>query len=112
MFLNRKLIKNVNWYIPIVTLLLIAIGILSICSAGELNKESATGIRLVKTADIGCFGYNSNCYYPVFDYRIFQYYSTIIYIATVAVLGMILIIGTTAKGRTGWISLVALISTF
>lgn len=50
MFLNRKLIKNVNWYIPIVTLLLIAIGILSICSAGELNKESATGIRLVKNS--------------------------------------------------------------
>ncbi|HHU93108.1 MAG TPA: rod shape-determining protein RodA [Halanaerobiaceae bacterium] len=106
MFLNRKLIKNVNWYIPIVTLLLIAIGILSICSAGELNKESATGIRLVKKQLISVvLGIILIAIIQFFDYRIFQYYSTIIYIATVAVLGMILIIGTTAKGRTGWISL-------
>ena len=106
MLWNRKLFKHINWYIPIVTLLLIAIGILAISSAAEINKESVAGIKLIKKQLISVvLGIILIIIIQFFDYRIFQHYSSIIYFATIAVLGMILIIGTTAKGRTGWISL-------
>jgi Bacterial cell division membrane protein len=106
MLWNRKLINNVNWYIPIVTLLLIAIGILAISSAGELNKESAAGIRLIKKQIISVvLGAILIIIIQFFDYRIFQHYASILYIGTIGVLGIIFIIGTTAKGTTGWLSL-------
>lgn len=106
MLWNRKLINNVNWYIPIVTLLLIAIGILAISSAGELNKESAAGIRLIKKQIISVvLGAILIIIIQFFDYRIFQHYASILYIGTIGVLGITLIIGTTAKGTTGWLSL-------
>ena len=106
MLWNRKLFKNINWYIPIVTILLIAIGILAISSAAELNKESYTGIRLIKKQLISVvLGTIFIIIIQLFDYRIFQHYASVIYIGTIGVLAIIFIIGTTAKGTTGWISL-------
>ncbi|NLM96311.1 MAG: rod shape-determining protein RodA [Halanaerobiaceae bacterium] len=103
---NRKLLNNVNWYILIVTLLLICIGIFAISSAVEVNKADSIGMQYIKKQLISAImGIIVIIILQFFDYHIFEHFSDIIYFTTIAVLGIIALNGITVKGAKAWISL-------
>ncbi len=100
---NRKLINNLNWYIPLSALLLIIIGMIAISSAVEINKVDSSGMialqRQVVAVMLGIILIIANLF---FDYRVFKYYSDIIFLSTAGILVVILVIGRTSSG---WINL-------
>lgn len=102
---NKKLIKNLNWYIPLTAFLLIIIGIIAICSALELNKADSMGLvyiqRQVTAAIMGCI---LVIIIQFFDYRVYRYYSDIIYLSTIGILGIILAVGHTVAGGKRWLN--------
>ncbi len=106
MLWNKKLRRNVNWYIPVITLLLIVVGLLAISTAVELNKPNSTGILLLQKQLVSVvLGILLIFIIQFFDYHIFEHLFEVIYIATVSVLGIILLIGYTVAGTKGWINL-------
>ncbi len=106
MLWNKKLRRNVNWYIPVITLLLIVVGLLAISSAVELNKPNSTGILLLQKQLVSVIiGILLIFIIQFFDYHVFEHLSEVIYISTVSVLGIILLIGYTVAGTKGWINL-------
>ncbi|MFP4661341.1 MAG: rod shape-determining protein RodA [Halanaerobiales bacterium] len=106
MLLNKKLRRNLNWYIPLATFLLIVVGLLAISSAVELNKPGSYGILLLRKQVVSVvLGSLLVIIIQFFDYHIYEHLSEIIYISTVSVLATILLIGYTVSGTKGWISL-------
>ncbi|AZO94314.1 rod shape-determining protein RodA [Halocella sp. SP3-1] len=102
---NKKLIKNLNWYIPLTVFLLIIIGIIAISSALELNKTDSMGLiyvqRQVTAAIMGCI---LVIIIQFFDYRVYRYYADIIYLSTIGILGIILVVGHTVAGGKRWLN--------
>lgn len=106
MLLNKKLLKNVNWYIPLATLLLIVIGIFALSSAVELNKVDSTGMQLLQKQIISVIlGFLLIIIIQFVDYHLFADLSDIIYLSTIGILGIIQIVGLTVSGGKRWINL-------
>jgi len=106
MLWNKKLRRNINWYIPLVTVLLIVIGLLAISSAVELNKPNSSGILLLQKQLVSVvLGILLIFIIQFFDYHVFEHLSEVIYISTISILGIILVIGYTVAGTKGWINL-------
>ncbi|MFW6264826.1 MAG: rod shape-determining protein RodA [Bacillota bacterium] len=103
---NKKFKKNINWYVPIITLLLIAIGLIVISSAVELNQANSSGMSFIRTQLVSvALGIMLIIFIQFFDYHIFQHYYSIIYLATICLLAIILVIGYTVAGGQRWISI-------
>lgn len=101
---NRKLLKNLNWYIPISVILLIFIGIVAISSAVEINKADSFGMIYLQRQIIAVvLGILLVIVIQFFDYSVFKHYSSIIYLSTIGILGLILVIGRTIAGGKRWI---------
>ncbi len=106
MLWNRRLFKNLNWYIPLVVLLLMAIGLLAISSALGVNKTNSLGIHYLQTQVIAIvLGVIAIIVLQFFDYREFEHYADIIYFCTMGLLLLILIIGHTVAGGKRWLQL-------
>lgn len=106
MLWNKKLRRNINWYIPLTTILLIVIGLLAISSAVELNKPNSDGILLLQKQLVSVvLGILLIFIIQFFDYHVFEHLSEVIYISTISILGIILVIGYTVAGTKGWINL-------
>lgn len=103
MFFNLRSLKNFDWVIIIITLLLFAIGLAVIYSAtygttGGSNDAFQQGIfGAVGIAIFFCVAF--------FDYRTFRGTSSLLYVITVVMLAIVFFTGTTTMGATRWISI-------
>ncbi|MFW6022152.1 MAG: rod shape-determining protein RodA [Halanaerobiaceae bacterium] len=106
MLWNKKLRRNLNWYVPIATALLIMIGLLAVISAVEINKTGSPGIALVQKQIISIvLGIIVVFMIQFFDYSVFEDFAEILYGLTISILSTILIIGYTVSGGKRWINL-------
>jgi len=106
MLWNRRLFKNLNWYIPLAVMFLMAIGLVAISSALGVNKTNSLGMHYLQTQVIAIIlGVISIVMLQFFDYREFEHYSDIIYFCTIGLLLLILIIGQTIAGGKRWLQL-------
>jgi rod shape determining protein RodA len=106
MLWNRRLFKNLNWYIPLAVMLLMAIGLVAISSALGVNKTNSLGMHYLQTQVIAIIlGVISIVMLQFFDYREFEHYSDILYFCTIGLLLLTLIIGQTIAGGKRWLQL-------
>lgn len=106
MLWNRRLFKNLNWYIPLAVMLLMAIGLVAISSALGVNKTNSLGMHYLQTqVSAIILGVISIVMLQFFDYREFEHYSDILYFCTIGLLLLILIIGQTIAGGKRWLQL-------
>ena len=99
MYLNKKLFRNLNLYIPITIILLIVIGLFAISSAVEINRVDSSGIVYLKTQIIAAIlGIILAIFIQFFDYRIFKEYYQLIFGSTIIILIMTLFFGSNISG--------------
>jgi len=99
MYLNKKLFRNLNLYIPITIILLIVIGLFAISSAVEINRVDSSGIAYLKTQIIAAIlGIILAIFIQFFDYRIFKEYYQLIFGSTIIILIMTLFFGSNISG--------------
>jgi len=103
---NSKLLKNLNWYIPVCVSLLIIIGLIAISSAVEINKANSPGstylCRQITAAVVGVLVIIA---IQFFDYSVLKHYANFLYFSTLGLLALILIIGRIISGGKRWIEL-------
>ncbi len=101
---NKKLLKHINIYIPILVLLLIIIGLFVISSAtGMADGNHQPFIRTQIAAVV--LGIVLIILLLFVDYRIFKDYDIIIYALTIIMLGFIFVLGITVSGGRRWLSI-------
>jgi len=101
---NKKLLKHINIYIPILVLSLIIIGLFIISSAtGMADGNHQPFIRTQIAATV--LGIILIIIMMFFDYRILKDYDFIIYFLTIIMLGFIFILGITVSGGRRWLSI-------
>ncbi len=101
---DRKLLKNLNIYIPLTVIILIIIGFITISSAVEINTPYTGGkIFLQKQAVSVILGIIFAITIQFINYRSFRHYADIIYFSTVGILIILLIAGQTVAGGKRWI---------
>ncbi|MGM0445214.1 MAG: rod shape-determining protein RodA [Bacillota bacterium] len=106
MYLNKKLFRNLNLYIPITIILLIVIGLFAISSAVEINRVDSLGSTYLKTQIIAAIlGIIIAVFIQFFDYRIFKEYYQLIFGSTVIILLMTHFFGLNVSGGRRWIDL-------
>jgi rod shape determining protein RodA len=99
MYLNKKIFRNLNLYIPIIIILLIVIGLFAISSAVEINRVDSSGLTYLKTQIIAAIlGIILAIFIQFFDYRIFKEYYQLIFGSTIIVLIMTHIFGSNISG--------------
>ncbi|MFW6390182.1 MAG: rod shape-determining protein RodA [Halanaerobiales bacterium] len=99
---NKKLLKHINIYIPVLVLSLIIIGLFIISSAtGITDGYYRPFVRTQIAAAV--LGIILIILMLFFDYRILKDYDLIIYILTIIMLGFIFILGITVSGGRRWI---------
>ncbi|AGB41887.1 rod shape-determining protein RodA [Halobacteroides halobius DSM 5150] len=102
----EKLIKNIDYVIPLITLVLIMMGLVLIGSATHVNEGSFwNNIFLQKQLIATLVGSIAIGIILVFDYRILQDYVNVIYGGIVLVLVGILFVAQTIQGGQSWIRL-------
>lgn len=106
MLWNRRLVNNLNWYIPLSVMLLIAFGLVAISSALGVNKGNSLGMHYLQTQVIAAvLGFIAILVIQFIDYREFEHYSDILYFCTIGLLLLILVIGRTIAGGKRWLQL-------
>ena len=100
-----KLLKNLDYLIPICTILLILSGLLLIYSATESGDSFLKNSFLKKQLIAAFLGILAIIISLLFDYEILRDYAEIIYIFDLVLLGIVLVVGQTVKGGQSWISL-------
>ncbi|MGM0501040.1 MAG: rod shape-determining protein RodA [Bacillota bacterium] len=102
----NKLLKNLDYTIPILALLLVLSGLFLIYSATKSNDASLLANSFLKkqliATIIGCLVVTVSLFV---DYEVLRDYAEIIYIANLLLLGAVLVIGQNVKGGQSWISL-------
>ncbi|MFA5962227.1 MAG: rod shape-determining protein RodA [Parcubacteria group bacterium] len=93
---------KLDWVILVTVALLVAIGFLALYSVsrGDLGIDLGNFRKQLISAVVGIvlmFGI------AFFDYRALSFFSTKLYFATLAVLFLVLFLGTKIRGTTGWI---------
>ena len=102
----NKLLKNLDYSIPVFTLLLILCGMFLIFSATKSGDASLLANSFLKKQLIAALlGVLAIVVSLLFNYEILRDYAEIIYIADLLLLGIVLVIGQTVKGGQSWISL-------
>jgi len=103
---EKKFLRDINIYIPILVFMLIIIGLVAISSAVEINNKEIDSYKFLQKQAISIFiGLIIIMIIQLFDYRIFLDYSLVIYVSTSFILLLILIIGKTVSGGTRWLLL-------
>ena len=106
MLVDKKLLRNVDWVLVATILLLIGFGMIVIYSATNRTIGPLIGSpfyhvrRQLVTAMVGIAG---AVVVASVDYRVFGRYYRAIYFATLGMLVLVLIVGNTVKGTTGWL---------
>lgn len=105
MYLNKKILKNINIYIPIVTLLLIIIGLFAVSSAVEVNNDTTGYIYIQKQIIAAILGIVSAVAIQFFDYRLLKEYYQLIFGSSVIILLMTYLYGANISGGRRWIDI-------
>ncbi len=95
----RAKLANVDWSLPLLVLLLVPIGIVSIYSA--TRGESGTAL-IVRQSVFLVGGLVGAGIVASIDYRNYRHFLGAIYLATTAMLILVLIIGVERSGTKGW----------
>lgn len=101
---NKKLLKHINVYIPILVLSLIIIGLFIISSATGMTDGNHQAFLRTQVA-AAVLGIILIILMLFFDYRILKDYDVIIYILTIIMLGFIFVLGITVSGGRRWLSI-------
>ncbi|MCF8008824.1 MAG: rod shape-determining protein RodA [Halanaerobiales bacterium] len=105
MYLNKKILKNINIYIPIVTLLLIIIGLFAVSSAVEVNNDTTGYIYIQKQIIAAILGIVIAIIIQFFDYRLLKEYYQLIFGSSVIILIMTYLYGANISGGRRWIDI-------
>ncbi|MFW5999041.1 MAG: rod shape-determining protein RodA [Halanaerobiaceae bacterium] len=103
---RKRLLNNLNIFIPVVVLLIIIIGIIAIGSAVEVNNSGSGGDAFVKRQIVAAvLGIIFAFLLQFNDYRIFSSYAVIIYGGTVSLMALIFFLGKYSGSSGRWIML-------
>ncbi|MFW6381686.1 MAG: FtsW/RodA/SpoVE family cell cycle protein, partial [Bacillota bacterium] len=101
---NNKLLKNLNIYIPLIVILLIAIGFIAISSAVEVNKPDSQGLIFLKKQAVSVvLGILGVLILQFYDYSVFKHYYEMIFLGIIGILTFILIFGEFVAGGKRWL---------
>lgn len=100
---DYRLLRNVDYWLILVTAALILMGLLFIDSAG-LGSFGTRSHTYKQAIAVGA-GVFALCMILLFDYIEFSRMSVILYILNVAMLALVLMMGKVANTRQGWIEL-------
>jgi len=100
---NLRLLKNFDWIIIVITLLLFSIGIAIIYST--TYGMTGGGKEAVQQGIFGGIGLLAFLVVAFFDYRTFRGTSGILYFITIALLAIVFFTGVTTMGATRWIDI-------
>ena len=103
MFFNFRILKNFDWAVIIIALLLFSIGIAVIYST--TFGVSGSGNETFQQGIFGIFGLIIFAVVAFFDYRSFRGISSILYLLTIIFLAIVLFTGATSGGATRWIEI-------
>lgn len=103
---RKRLLNNLNIFIPVVVLIIIIIGIIAIGSAVEVNNSGSGGDAFVKRQIVAAvLGIIFAFLLQFNDYRIFSSYAVIIYGGTVSLMALIFFLGKYSGSSGRWIML-------
>jgi len=100
---NFRALKNFDWIIIVITLLLFAIGIAIIFST--TFGTSGDGKEALEQGIFGGIGLLAFLIVAFFDYRSFRGISSVLYLTTIALLAIVVFTGVTTMGATRWINI-------
>ncbi|RJO61407.1 rod shape-determining protein RodA [candidate division WS5 bacterium] len=103
LFFNLRALKNFDWIIIVITLLLFAIGIAVIYSA--TYGTTGGGNEALQQGVFGGVGLLAFLIVAFFDYRSFRGTSSVLYLITIILLGVVFFTGVTTMGATRWIDI-------
>ncbi len=99
-----KLLRNMDYMIPLAALVLIVIGMLLIASATHVEGSSIwTNTFLQKQLIALLVGSIGAVAVVLFDYRLLRDYAVLIYVGNLLLLGLVLLIGEEVQGGQSWI---------
>ena len=102
----NKLLKNLDYFIPVLTIALILCGMFLIFSATKSGDASLLSNTFLKKQLIAALlGVLAVIISLLINYEVLRDYAEIIYIGDLLLLGIVLVIGQTVKGGQSWISL-------
>ncbi|HHW56913.1 MAG TPA: rod shape-determining protein RodA [Clostridia bacterium] len=101
---NKKLLKNFDWGLLIVVLLIAIYGVIVVTSASHAIQTGSYRKVIVQSIAI-LIGLLSIIVICIFDYNIFAKFSTFIYILNLIGLILVLVIGKVSNGAQSWIAL-------
>ena len=114
--INRKARPHFDWTLTIITFMLAAFGVIAITAATySYSSTSAALDSLPARITNSHYGSRQALFLfispiviagmLVLNYRIFQKFSLVLYIASLGLLAMVLVMGSTTSGVTGWFEL-------
>ena len=102
----NKLLKNLDYFIPVLTIALVLWGLFLIFSATKSGDASLLSNTFLKKQLIAALlGVLAVIISLLINYEVLRDYAEIIYIGDLLLLGIVLVIGQTVKGGQSWISL-------
>lgn len=99
-----SLLRQLDWMLIVAIFALVAIGLSAIYSV-DISTEATQYIFLKKQLIAFFLGAVFFFVVGISNYRLLKGYSLILYIASIASLALVLFLGTTIRGTTGWFSL-------
>jgi rod shape determining protein RodA len=104
--LDRRIVYHFDWQVVVLTLVLATIGLLAVISASHGGPHqrifSPLAVRQLLWIAMGTVAMVSAA---VFDYRALGRYAYVIYVASLVVLGLVLLTGHSTGGARRWLSL-------
>ena len=100
---NFRALKNFDWIIIVITLLLFAIGIAIIYST--TYGMAGGGKEAIQQGIFGVIGLLVFLLVAFFDYRTFRGASSVLYFIAIVLLAVVFFTGTTTMGATRWIDI-------
>lgn len=103
---NKKFLRYLNFNIPLLVILLIIVGFISISSAVEINQSNSNALGFLQKQAVSVgLGLLVIFIMQAFDYRIFKEYAAIIYVIMLLMLTATLFLGRGVAGGAHWIGI-------
>lgn len=99
----KKLLQNLDYWIPTLVIILVGIGLVVINSATGASSSIIQNRFIIKQLIAIILGILLLIISLFFDYRVLRNYSNIIYISTLLLLALVLVLGTRISGSKSWI---------
>lgn len=103
MSLNWRQLQSADWALILGAFTLVLFGLAAIYSV-ELSRGGEL-LNLEKQAAAAVFGWAVFFAVALYNYRLLRNYAMLFYLTGVALLGAVLVFGTTIRGTTGWFTL-------